>query len=518
MTKKNKKITSKSNLKTQNKWINILLSILLFVITIVSMYFTIIYGIEADEQYNIALIKKFEQGKLLFKDFYEPHQLSVILSYWLYIISGKTVIGLNAIGCMIQIAIGCLCFYRFKDRLDILNNTATSLFIIAFTPKFSYMPDYALLQYWCFTLIIIFTLTKKDKLIEYIVLGVLTALMIIAYPTYILIVPFILYNLNKKNYINYALGISVGIIVSIILSKFQFSLKYILNILSDSTHNISLLNKLKGQWATSKIQIISISIILILLIFTNNIKEKTKNTITNIIICLTLGISAYETIINKQVISFESKWIILISLLTWQDTYRNIKNNKKILVLPMISMLISFLSSNQGLLFFLRYGVALLIILVYLLKDKKTIICALIMCNLTGCFISTNNFYSTILPNNCKQYNSVLKHISIDAITNTKIKEFTEYYRDKHGTICLISNNNILYSYSDLEINCPNTISTPNYNETYIEYWESTSLPDYIYYDKNLNIGYVNIRLMNFLNEKFECEYETPQAYYLKKK
>lgn len=507
--------------------INIFL-ILLVIFSFFSILFKITHGIETDEEYFISMIYKLNSGGILLTDFYEPHQFSCItpsiflkLKYFIINNNEMDMLYLRVIGLIFCIGVSYYAYQIFKKEIGIRQAIILSLLILLFTPKFTYLPDYAYQQYLCLVLLVIFYFSpNNNSIISAIRIGIVNLLLVLAYPPMVIIT--ITYYIllrktwNRRNYI-YSIISFIIIGFLLLLTTNGIHITDIGNIFSDETHTLSIIQKIQGQWYTAKTQLVLIlvSFLVFIPLYLMILSEKTIKKIF-IYGCITIiSFFSFYILICSLQIKFESKWVYLVLVLIFIASMNQTLKWDKIYYLPILSVLIAFVSSNQGLLFFLRYGFIFFIIYGYKHLGQKEehqtkiiyliLIVFFVMNNL---LITTNHFYSTMNKSTIKVESGILSGISIDAKTKLELEEIENITSKYDGTFSIVGNSFLLYAaMPSKNIIVPTTQSTPVYNEQIAKYVSSNKI-DYFYIANDLSKTIITSDFESYIKNNFTIDSE----------
>lgn len=479
------------------------LFVLLCFIAVICTLRNLFVGLEVDEEYAYTLAVKLLNGDTLFKDCFEAHQLSALLLATLLKVkrlfssnSSYDIIYLRLCGIVIQ-GILSYCIYKTLKVINKDKALLVSFLWFLFTPKFSYIPDYALMQYWLMSLLVIGLLF--DVAPTY--LGSLSALAVLVYPGYVLLYVYLLYK-KRKDIISFIMGSIVSVLGYLLLAIPNISregLSSVSNVFQDPTHSMYLLNKLLGIIQTSYVQLICLGLVLVLLYLLKSEKSNIKN---KIIKCILLG-TILGTIICNCVTS--SKLGFTIAFLIVLLTYEN-KNIKDYRVFCILMVLAHCLSSNQGKLFMLRYLVPVVILLlIYEKSNFKLKFASLWLAVVLGSIIPTHDFYVVDYKFELA-YEGAASGLYISPNLNSKLKDISTL-ENLGDTVFYLGNDSLVYSYTDCDTLSPNVLSTPVFDISYVNYFNNTSLPESIVLDLNCNeLCYVDDSIGSFIDDNYNVK------------
>lgn len=136
---------------------------ILAVLTLAAVIKTVFVSFDIDEAYAIAQSYRLCEGDLLFKDMWEPHQMSAFFAVpfeWVFLLlsGGSTtgmVIFLRIIGSIIHLALGVWIYFAFRERTGHHAALLASLAHVNFLPKQIVMPEFEIMQYWAVLVVFI---------------------------------------------------------------------------------------------------------------------------------------------------------------------------------------------------------------------------------------------------------------------------------------------------------------------------------------------------------------------------
>ena len=169
--------------------------------TAVGMVKSIFVSLDIDESYAVAQAYRLAMGDRLFKDMWEPHQLSAVLLEGfirLYLLLfhrvDYLVIALRVLGILGHVLLGgllCLTLKKIKTKRW-LNMTLFFLHV-NYLPKWVQMPEFELMHYWGICLIGIFMVVYFEIRIQKwwiaFATGLFLILCMLCYPTMLLLYP-----------------------------------------------------------------------------------------------------------------------------------------------------------------------------------------------------------------------------------------------------------------------------------------------------------------------------------------
>ena len=188
-----------------NKLIFNIFAITLLILVGLSFVKSIFVSFDMDEGYALSQGIRLAMGDHLFKEMWEPHQLSaypiaILAKIFLTITGGSStgiIIFLRVFGCLIHAGLGYLLYLALKSYVSKNVSLILSLIHCLYLPKWVQLPEFELMQYWNLLLVFICLTTaykkQKMKVAMLILAGVFTLLQMTSYPTMcILFIPAII--------------------------------------------------------------------------------------------------------------------------------------------------------------------------------------------------------------------------------------------------------------------------------------------------------------------------------------
>lgn len=168
---------------------------------------SIFVSLQVDEEYAISMAYRMLQGDRMLTQIWDPHQTSAFLIeffMWMYIKIFQTtsgvVIWLRLCGTMIH---GMIAFYMFrilKHYLIVEYSFCLAILYFNLSPKGYVTPEFSNMLVWSFTLLLLglFYLDKQKNCMAAVVCGFWMCIMVLSYPSAILLFPFALWYLWKR--------------------------------------------------------------------------------------------------------------------------------------------------------------------------------------------------------------------------------------------------------------------------------------------------------------------------------
>ncbi len=177
------------------------LRLLLLILSALASLKMIFFSLGLDEEYQLVMAYRNVRGDRLFLDMWEPHQSSaflcaVLMKPWLALF-GTTgvVLYLRLCGTLLHLGISLYLYRVLKDSLDVKYARLLALIYYNTIPKQIIMPEFGIMQVWCYTLLTLFfvryyTCGKKRR---YLVLAALSLVLnVLSYPSCLVLFPFVL--------------------------------------------------------------------------------------------------------------------------------------------------------------------------------------------------------------------------------------------------------------------------------------------------------------------------------------
>ena len=170
---------------------------------------TVFVGLNVDEEYQITMGYRLLRGEKMFVDIWDPHQTSAFLTeflMWIYgILFSKmsgVIVWVRVWGCAIHFFAAWMMYKVVKTFLTPEYAFYLAALYFNLLPKNSILPDYSIMLIWSLTFLLshLFFLVYKQKIYHSILCGVWMCMMVLAYPSAVLLFPVILvFFLKNKN-------------------------------------------------------------------------------------------------------------------------------------------------------------------------------------------------------------------------------------------------------------------------------------------------------------------------------
>lgn len=501
-------------------WILILLSV-------VAAVNQLLIGFDIDEGYAVSMPFRLLQGDHLFADMWEVHQTSALLPaafLWLfYQVTGSTaymVLYLRIVATLLHLGMTVLIYRKTRKYLTADWSLLFALLYLNLLPKWIISLDFSMQQVWGLTLLFTCLLeergTEKKQLWQDFLAGLSLAFTVLAYPGMVLLYPAVLVMicmcnkvLSGKDKCRKCLLFTAGCAVSAVVF-FLYILLFmpvadflsgIPKVFMDGTHQFTMQTKLLlyGQlWLNVAKQLLILSVLpllaaLILQIFRQK-KRKEKGSLFLAFLLLFVAETSLLMILGNLVgiqmgpFHFQVRYLLFflcICIAGWNG--RN--TDRPLFYVPIFLMLVAFV----GILVFSNVGpdssssyLGLGILAGFSLLLKKypqkeqllfatTVLFVLSLLFCKGYYVRITEYGpSTVRQQRVQVTEGALAGIYV-------LPEEAEQYMQEHETVQCVTqpDDKLLFLGTDgilnLSANCPfvspSTISTPAFNEQWVEYF-----------------------------------------------
>lgn len=501
-------------------WILILLSV-------VAAVNQLLIGFDIDEGYAVSMPFRLLQGDHLFADMWEVHQTSALLPaafLWLfYQATGSTaymVLYLRIVATLLHLGMTVLIYRKTRKYLTADWSLLFALLYLNLLPKWIISLDFSMQQVWGLTLLFTCLLeergTEKKQLWQDFLAGLSLAFTVLAYPGMVLLYPAVLVMicmcnkaLSGKDKCRKCLLFTAGCAVSAVVF-FLYILLFmpvadflsgIPKVFMDGTHQFTMQTKLLlygQQWLNVAKQLLILSVLpllaaLILQIFKQK-KRKEKGSLFLAFLLLFVAETSLLMILGNLVgiqmgpFHFQVRYLLFflcICIAGW-----NVRNtDRPLFYVPIFLMLVAFV----GILVFSNVGpdssssyLGLGILAGFSLLLKKypqkeqllfatTVLFVLSLLFCKGYYVRITEYGpSTVRQQRVQVTEGALAGIYV-------LPEEAEQYMQEHETVQCVTqpDDKLLFLGTDgilnLSANCPfvspSTISTPAFNEQWVEYF-----------------------------------------------
>lgn len=247
-------------LRTNRIWY--LLYVALVGLTVLAIARSLFIGMDADEQYAVALAYRIAKGDLPVREIWDPHQTSAIFPAFLIRVfhlfvedNSFLLLTLRAAGVLLQAGVSFLWYRTMKAEYGSRPALLTALVLFHTLPKWIVTPEFANQQllFWILTVLFLYRYDITRKLVYCVFAGLTLCFTVLAYPSsVILFFPYVIWLGRRERRAAVSLtltcaagaGVFMGILFSYMsLSDFGMYLK---QILADPWHNAGLPEKLAG--------------------------------------------------------------------------------------------------------------------------------------------------------------------------------------------------------------------------------------------------------------------------------
>ena len=501
-------------------WILILLSV-------VAAVNQLLIGFDIDEGYAVSMPFRLLQGDHLFADMWEVHQTSALLPaafLWLfYQATGSTaymVLYLRIVATLLHLGMTVLVYRRTRKYLTADWSLLFALLYLNLLPKWIISLDFSMQQVWGLTLLFTCLLeergTEKKQLWQDFLAGLSLAFTVLAYPGMVLLYPAVSVTIcmcNKalsgkdksRKCILFTAGCAVSAVVFflyiLLFMPVADFLSGIPKVFMDGTHQFTMQTKLLlygQQWLNVVKQLLILSVLpllaaLILQIFKQK-KRKEKGSLFLAFLLLFMAETSLLMILGNLVgiqmgpFHFQVRYLLFflcICIAGW-----NVRNtDRPLFYVPIFLMLVAFV----GILVFSNVGpdssssyLGLGILAGFSLLLKKypqkeqllfatTVLFVLSLLFCKGYYVRITEYGpSTVRQQRVQVTEGALAGIYV-------LPEEAEQYMQEHETVQCVTqpDDKLLFLGTDgilnLSANCPfvspSTISTPAFNEQWVEYF-----------------------------------------------
>ncbi|MEF9892033.1 MAG: hypothetical protein RR738_01690 [Anaerorhabdus sp.] len=496
-------------IEIKNKSIQWELLILFFLVslTILSTVIKIKHGFDIDEGYAISMGMRLHAGDKLITDIWDPYQFSALFIKpfidMVYSLEGNSqqIVLITRIFSVIIQAVVSIIVYRFlaSETKNKFISLILSLCYFNFLPKQIQNIDHATTLVWFSTLFFISYLRyyKENKIDKLILMGIFYCCMVLAYPTQIILFPFILLiifyvsiTIKKINAICIfsIVCVVIGFITILCVNPLEL-IRNVKFIIMDGSHNFTFsYHFLRLIREIIRIVIYVIPLIVAACIINKlfRIKQNFVN-ISSILLVLWFGGIFILNFLGFPwpPISMYVRYFILC-VIGFFLIEKNKNELKYLYILSFIMMSITFLSSNTGidhasgfLIFISIISILIIFKQLNMQKLKKTIIISFLLFGtilLSEMMIKMNSV--RITGTGFANRDSV--HImGINKLNNIYIQENQyKYYLEvdellsqKDGKLIYCGIESLSLFDNNLHIVTPTTTGTPDFNSQWVEYY-----------------------------------------------
>jgi len=524
-------------------------------------------GLDVDEQYAVTLAYRIASGDKLLKELWEPHQLSGILpGFFVFVYMNATggtqyvLLLLRIIGLIFQIFTALLWYKAFSKRYNREKVFLSCILILNVLPKWIQSLEFANMEIW-FLLISISLLVfcrdaiEKKKIIYACLLGIVTVLLIWAYPSCVFLFMFFVISLRKEKagFVAYLI-VCVGAALAFCIYLFSYMtfsemLTYVGYVFSDGSHSQGLADRMTGYG----LELLKITAWLMLYIgiatlFSLAVKIVRKNSFdVKLCVYLSVIIASIDQVrlwmINEcPNVHTQVRFLIpLLALVLVNDESKDSKWDKNICLISSIISLLSVLTLTN-----LTIQASLIHTLPACLywfisaknpnKDRFRMIAEKIaeytmvvvsVFAITFLVRVNEGWHEDILLVKQKVLYDAPKLVYCPYMIGYEINDNSVKLQNvitDGSKVLYIGSDTMLYMAGSYEVCSASTISTPVFDNKYLEYFEinQNKLPDAVVIDKEywINSNYVNESVKDWILQNFDFDeiVETDFIYIVKKR
>lgn len=486
---------------------------------------TLFFGLDVDEEYALTLAYRLARGDLLIQEMWEPHQTSAVLpAVFLRIFLTVTgnreylLLYMRLLGCLAQAGLSLFWVNTLRDRFKPQTLWTTAFIIYAVLPKWIAVPEFANQQIWFMLLTILFLYRyfERGKTASLVLAGVALALDVLAYPSCVLLlIPFaaLLWRSSRKAAIVFGgtgvilgAGFVAGLLTYMRPAELLTNIGYILD---DPEHGGSLAAKLSG-YGTELLEIVGYLAVYAVLAFVFawlvSLRTGNRTKLWGVLFLLLAWADQIRCWVMKQgpnvhpqlhylnlfVAGYvlyqgakKEEWKLLFSLTWWPS----VVSFAAVLLLTNLDMKASFVHLLPGIL----CGV------VFFMENddwnerlRSAVPAAWVVVLLAARILlirANEGMPEDVFFVKQKALYGAAKNVYCEYMTGVQLNSDYEFLHDKlkdGENVFYIGKDTLVYLLTDMEICTASTISTPVFNERYIQYFEQNpeKLPEAVIIDK----------------------------------
>ena len=545
---------------------------------------SLIIGLDIDEQYAVTLAYRITTGDILLKEMWEPHQTTAIfpalfIKFWMSVVENGEylLIFLRFVGVLIGFGVSFFWYKVIKQEFDKKISFLTALIIFHTLPKWIQTPEFANTQIWflLLTMLCILQYVQHKKLIYAFGAGIFMVLEVLAYPSCVLLFLYyvlFLWKMSGKKKIKDQKGtvMFAGVCIVSAVCFVGYLLRYmslgemaiyVEYVLSDADHSVGMVDKLVaygkemveillysgfygliaglltyalGRRKQSRLQKKDLFLLLLLLVsLLDQIRLWAFGLILNVhpqihyLLLFTVGIVLYVSEKEKRqerkllfYLSWVASFIAFVAVLLFTNL-----DMKASFVHLLPGMLCSWIfwmqgeSADAGVERRGRKNVCVKALLMFWV---------IVLIGARGYLVrATEGWHETVFDVKQKALHSTTCGVYCPYMVGY---QYNEDYLFLHNNVqpqekmLYIGANNLVYLMEHREVCTASTISTPFYDEKYIEYYEINpgKVPDVIVVDRSFWKGYPDrvepIKEWIFANYDWENKEESEFLWIIRKK
>lgn len=505
-------IISKFENKIVQRHINLVVDLVLVFAAVLSTAKLVIMGLTVDEEYAVAMSYRNAIGDGMFTYMWEPHQTSGFICTALIrafiIVTGNTdhlVIFLRISGFFIEALVSLFVYSTLHKKYSKHLSFTASLLAFLILPKWILTPEFSNILIWsliCLMMSLFRLCFDTGKTVLWSALaGVFTCTAILAYPSCILAVPFILVavhisgkeNSRKSALITLVTCVVIGgaYIISFLIRMSPSDLFFgVGQMLSDGSHSSVaykaswILTELKS-WIIPSVIILSISAVVYLVCQkVNKLEKKTLSfglimLIASMIIQVIYWLMPSNSYFNRPLLYFYIAFVLgLIA-------FKNDKKRMWVFFVPNIAVWVCvMLVTNTGFRVtgaFLFPGIILALIMIC---EEKNLHAARLSVFLLVFILFFARGYLVIENSGFRESVQYVKQKALsgpahgiycvynDGYSYNTAADLLREYAAPGDTILVAGSHSLWYMLGDVKIGTYSTISTPTFDERLLSYYE----------------------------------------------
>ena len=499
--------------KTRQKRINLIIDIFLIVAALLSTAKLLILGLTVDEEYAVTMAYRNAIGDGMFTYMWEPHQTSGFICTALiraFInVTGSTdhlVIFLRFSGFIIEVFVSIFVYTTFRKNYS--RHLAFSAAILSFLilPKWILTPEFSNILIWSFICLMmcIMRIYYGDNRTELwqILAGIFTCTAVLAYPSCILAVPFILIAIHLAGEKNDCKSALITFITCIIIGSgyigyfltrmsagnFAFGIR---QMLSDGSHSSSTdkLFWILSEFKDSIVPLLSITVATVLIYTTcqkvNKKEAVSSRAILPIILIVSIVYQLIYWLIPANLYFSRPLLYLYIAFITGVIICRDNKKLLWIFCIPNLAIWCCvMLVTNTGFRVTGAFLMPCIILTLVILCDEKSIplshtalfLMIFVLFFARGYLVMENNGYKeTVQYVKQKALSGPAEGIYCvynDGYVYNTAAELLNEYGEEGDAILVVGSHSLWYMLGDYQIGTFSTISTPTFDERLLDYYE----------------------------------------------
>lgn len=549
--------------KGRKNIITILLFVLLCGLSAIGIWKTIYFSADIDESYALTMAVRIASGERMLVDMWEPHQMSAALYAPLVLlykgIAGSmegALIFMRICGLFVQALITSFLYRTIREDMPAWLSMLLSFAYFNFTPKHISSPEFSLLFYWAFMVLMLCLIryVRRGHLRWATAAGIAVSVIVLCYPTAVLLFAYIVLWLLIKKDKKYkkAAGVLVltcavcglAFVLYLIVQGGGFGIfAFVPAILMDESHDqnlaLHMYTHLQGIWEM-------LFVVLALMVICHvgrPVIDKKKKRAPLFLGILLIAETVYALVQFHTIhdVNFMVFYPILLQVFVveWYAYAAYPKDEKDrlyfetVFPLTIVSVVAILLSSNVLTSYSMSYfmpGVLLGAWQIYRVfvghrRSYAWMAVLLLVCIMTQLFaarLCLVRFTSTQKKNVFQPYyevtHDVLKGIRLgdfDYIQYETKSDLLHKYTKAGDSFLYIGADMFLYSQlSGVEIATGNTISTPAFGEQLMKYYEThpDKIPTVVFVDREYGADFSDVLLKEPMKSFIETYFETEQA------